>query len=197
MFKKVVIGILGVLNILMLVAVWQSRPNMPANQVQKSKIEQNQRQTSQLKNETKLLTTSSVSASVEKKAVNLDQTKDKANKIIGASFNEVYNNAKSEDDLKKLKKDLPKTAGPDLSQALLATDRLQLNNQGKRALSYTKLNGVKVGYGTYNISTGDIPVIAIVDYQDLSDKQGHALWQMTYNVNNNQITAAKVTPMNK
>ncbi len=40
MFKKVVIGILGILNILMLVAVWQSRPNMPANQVQKSKIEQ-------------------------------------------------------------------------------------------------------------------------------------------------------------
>ena len=68
MFKKVVIGILGILNILMLVAVWQSRPNMPANQVQKSKIEQNQRQNQSVKNETKLLTTSSVLRfSVEKK----------------------------------------------------------------------------------------------------------------------------------
>lgn len=197
MLKKVVIGILGVLNVLMFVALWQSRPNMPANQVQKNKIEQNQRQTSQLKNKTRLLTTASFSASVEKKAVNLNDAKNKANNIINDSFNAVYNNAKSEDDLKKLKKDLPKTAGPDLSQALLATERLQLNDQGQRALSYTKINGVKVGYGTYNISTGDLPVIAIVDYQDLSDKQGHALWQMTYNANSNQITAAKVTPMNK
>ncbi len=63
-----------------------------------------------------------------------------------------------------------------MSQALLATDRLQLNNQGKRALSYTKLNGVKVKLRHYNISTGDIPVIAIVDYQDLSDKQGDMLF---------------------
>ncbi|MCC4370523.1 hypothetical protein LMB49_03810 [Limosilactobacillus reuteri] len=197
MFKKVVIGILTVLNILMLIALWQSRPNMPENQVQKSKIEQNQQQTNNLKKRTKLLTTSSVSASVAKQAVNLDEAKNKSNKVINDSFNAVYNNAKSEDDLKKLKKDLPKIAGPSLSQTLLTTEKLQLNNQGQRALSYTKLNGVKVGYGTYDISTGDLPVIALVDYQDLSDKQGHALWKMTYNVKSNAITAAKVTPMNK
>ncbi len=196
MLKKVAIGILAMLNILMLFALWQSRPNTATNQSQKAKIEQNKRQINNLKKKTDQLTTKSVVLGVEKDAVDINITKNKANKVINDSFNAVYNNAKNEEDLKNLKKNLPRVAGQPLAHALLATDHLQLNDQGQRVLSYTKLNDVKISYGTYNISTGDLPITAIVDYQGLSSS-GHALWKINYNAHSNQITSAQVTPMNK
>lgn len=192
--KKVIIGVLAVLDLLVGVQMIKECTGLKQANQAETAYQANADQISDLHQKTKNMDSTTVENVIKKQNINLSQIEKDNDTKVNQALDMTYNHVHNDQDFKNLKSKLPSLVGQSLSSSLI-NQSTPINGQSGTSYPNSKLNSATVSYGEYDLTTQTMPIEITVDFQTSSNVHGLEYYSGTFNVKTKQIQNVQYTTM--
>lgn len=203
MFKKLVIGLLAILDVLALTFAIQKRPSANGVSDNKKTIVANQSKEKHAKHLTETITVkkyaNKVNKDIQQNDIDLNKTKNDLSGRLTKGFTMAYNDTHTQPDMVRNEDQLPNLVGKELADQIEELGNPTISQAGK-VPAFDKLNKLTIAYGDYNVDSRDLEVMVYVDYsnpkeylqkqdQDNTEKlRKHGVYTFNYNAKTNVVS---------
>lgn len=196
--KKIIIGILAILDIIIGIQVVKEIPTHAKSVEMQQQYNAIMSQVNQLEKDSRNMDTTQVKTIIKKQGINLDQEKANLSNQINQGLQMAYSQTHNDQDYANLEKKLPSLVGKALSNKILASDVATVSQNGK-LYPYAKLVDQHIAFGNYDLTTHEMPVEITIHYlsnlgnNKTSDAYGY--FTATFNAKTKTLSNVNYTAM--
>ncbi|MGX5378185.1 hypothetical protein ACWCL1_08080 [Ligilactobacillus sp. LYQ135] len=192
--KKILIGGLLILNLLVGFQVFKELKKLPDTTQIRTEYQTTAKQVSNLKSNKKKINTQTVEKKIADQNINLNNIENQTKQNISDALDKAYNQTHNKQDFTDLKNKLPKLVGQSLADNIIAQSTPTVTSKGEQYPN-SKMNSYTINFGKYDLLSQTIPVEINVEFTTFDNKSAYGFYTAVLNAKTGKITNANYIAM--